>query len=200
MLLAAGAEQTSVSVLDMVNAKTGKKYLASVWYVPFIHKPVLVNGEVIGDYNAIVRKFNEDNYNTSGSGFSTDFDILQQKPDIDTAFIAHMIGRPDTVESDPDDSNGRIWVFRKKAFQLTFTDNKLSAYKAYDFRAARREGLGISDFGINLSESGDYVTGFRVNYFNFSAGRIKYIYTTITAINAVGDVVQTKIAKSIGPV
>ncbi len=200
MILSQGPDETGIKIVTLTNPKTKKSYLTSVWYVPFIHKPILIGGGIKGDYQSIIKKFNADNYNSRGFGFSTDFDLLKNRPEVDDKFIVNLIGKPDSIESNSEYHNGETYHYYKNAFELIFEDGKLAAYKAYDFKGARVAGFGVSDFKINLSESGDYVTGFSVNYSNFSRKRIKYIFTTINAINGVGDLVQSRISKSIGPI
>ena len=170
-----------------------------VLYIPLIHKPVLICTKDTLTLKNAIKSFKNERY-LSSSSFNADFDDLKDKIHANTKYITYLLGEPDTTKSNDKLVNGVTYYYNKYHFTLDFENDLLTGYKVFDLPTLKLRGFGISDFHINSSESGDYVTGFSIDYYNFSSKRIKYIYTTVSALNAVNDVVQTKTSKSIGPV
>lgn len=131
--------------------------------------------------------------------FEDDFAKLS-KDELSQPELIEIIGEPDEI-TDGDYDWIKTLHYNKRDFTIEVRSGKISSFKRYDYTGALANKLGIIDFGINLSDlDDDYVTGFRLTYFNGSTKRIKYISSTVTAYNEVDDVVGKKTAQGIGPI
>jgi hypothetical protein len=170
-----------------------------VLYIPLIHSPVLVCTKDTLTLKNALKSFKNEKY-LSSSSFNADFDDLKDKIHANTKYITYLLGKPDTIQNNDKLSNGVTYYYNKYHFNLDFENDILTSYKVFDLPSLKLKGFAISDFHIALDESSTYVTGFSIDYYNFFHKKIKYIYTTVSALNAVNDVIQTKTSKSNGPI
>lgn len=171
-----------------------------VYYIPLTHQPIAVLASSKSEYDQALSEFSKEKY-TYYFPFEYDFKNLQ-KLSYDKEKIVKLLGEP--ISTVDDEGVYERLYYNKFYIQFIKSglgNSYLDKFVRLKFDGARKNSLGITDFGINLSDlDDDYVTGFRATYWNFSKKKIKYIYTTITALNAVDDVIQRKTLTSIGPI
>ncbi|WP_462267951.1 hypothetical protein [Mucilaginibacter sp.] len=177
-----------------------KNNLHTVYYIPLKHQAVAVESNDSISALKDIYNFNHIKYYRTGT-FDYDFDHLKEMSNVDTLMIKSLLGTPDNEFDNESLYKGKTFFYAKGQFQLHFENGLLNDYTFLNFDGPRKLQLGISDFKINLSESSsDYVTGFKISFFNFSKKRIKYIYITVKALNAVNDLISTKTVRAIGPI
>lgn len=195
-----GEVKAAVSKFAAVSILGTKNDLHLAYYTPLVHQLLLVESQNKADLVRLKGLFSKEKYfNTSR--FETDFDGLKEMVKSKDSIIA-LLGEPLRIDTTANTAgNLTEQLSYLPSFILTFNNGELDSYKSYDFTGAHDAGIGISEFHLNLSElSSEYVTGCRMNYHNFGKKRIKYIFTTVAALNAVGDPVSVKTLKSIGPI
>lgn len=204
-------DTTKVRNLKQYSEATGNKYLGTddvpdkdktiFFYKPLSYEPVLVIAKDSVTVRNAMKLVNKAKYQKSYR-FRSDFERL-----VDSGFvrsdIIKLLGEPD----DEYDKEEVYTVLSYKGFSIQCIKSTYPEYTTidkltiYDIAGAKKSGIGIAEFGINLSEyDDDVVTGFRASFYNFSAKKIKYIYITVRADNAVGDIVSTRTVRAIGPI
>ena len=204
-------DTTKVKSIKDYYLSTGNKFLGvdilndkaktSVMYKPLVYEPVLLFADdSLSAVNAI--KFMNRNKYLNSWDFNSDFkrlvDLLYTKDE-----IIKLLGPPSS-ERDKDEV---YTILSYPGFSLQFIKSVypestfLDLFTKYRFTGAMASGLGISSFGINLSDlDNDYVTGFKGSFLNLSKKKIKYLYISLSAVNAVGDLVKKKTVTAIGPI
>lgn len=172
-----------------------------ILYVPLSYKPVVVFAKDSLDVLRALQSYSKTKY-VNGNNIEFDFDSL-----VDLKFtrtdVIELLGEP-TDESDSREVYTILTYpgFTIRCIKSIYPENcTIDKLIRYDFSGAKKSGIGIADFHINLSDlDEDYVTGFRGSFMNMSKKKIKYLYITVRAVNAVGDLVTSKTATAIGPI
>ena len=173
-----------------------------VLYKPLLNTPVAILAKNKAEAALCLSEFKKINYKSSNQ-FGSDFSSLLSKT-VDSSDISKFIGVPSSIS----DEDGDVYcTYHYPGFFLTFikgtamSKTYLDDYTKVDATKAKILGVGLSDVGINLSDTdNDYVTGIRFSVFNFSKKKVKYIYATVSAYNAVDDLVSKKVATGVGPI
>ncbi|WP_379090651.1 hypothetical protein [Pedobacter sp. UC225_65] len=205
------ADTGKVKTLAQYTEFTGEKHLCSdvladknrtlVLYRPLSYQPVLIFAKDSLAAVVALKSMNKTKYQNSYA-FQSDFEEISELGYTRSDIIA-LLGEPFSEIEDE-----QVYtILSYPGFSIQCIKSSRPEYCTvdklirYDFTGAKKSGIGIADFHINLSDGdGDYVTGFRGSFLNMSTKKIKYLYITVRAENAVDDPVATKTAKAIGPI
>ena len=204
-------DTTQVKTIKQYIKFSGQKYLGSdlltdqhqtlILYKPLSYQPLVVfakdSASVIGALKFLNKSKYQQSYNMS-SDFESMLELGYTKND-----ILELLGEPQN-EAKIDEV---YTILSYPGFSIQCINSSSPEYATidkltrYDFSGAKKSGLGIADFHINLAGSdNDYVTGFRGSFTNTSTKKIKYLYITVRAENAVDDLAGIKTTKAIGPI
>jgi len=205
------ADTSKVKSLQQYIDFSGYKFLESdilndknktvILYVPLSYKPIVVLAADSLNVLKALQSYSKAKY-ANGDNIQFDFDTL-----VDLKFtradIIGLLGEP-TNESESEEVYTILTYpgFSIRCIKSGSPENcTINKLIRYDFSGAKKSGIGVADFHINLSDlNEEYVTGFQGNFINMSKKKIKYLYITVRAVNAVGDLVTSKTAKAIGPI
>ncbi len=203
-------DTSRVKTLQQYKDATGYKFLGSdilndkdetiMLYQPLSYKPVIMLGKdslsVLNSLKYIDKKSYLYSYK-----ISSDFNDMVRL-NFTRSDIIQLLGEPKSESQ-------RLDVYTILAYPefsvqcATYGDDPsqitVDEIVRYKLFAAKKSGIGIWGFKINVNDK-DYVTGFRATFMNMSWKKIKYIYITISAVNAVKNPVATKTVKAIGPI
>jgi hypothetical protein len=204
-------DTSKVKTIKDYYESTGNRFLGSqelkdknktfIMYRPLVYEPALMFSKDSLSALKAVKFMSKAKYIDSWE-FESDFkrlvDLKYTKDE-----IIKLLGPP----SDERVKDDVYTILSYPGFSLQFIKSVypestfLDLFTKYKFSGARVSGLGISSFEINLSDlDNNYTTGFKGTFSNFSKKKIKYLYISITAVNAVGDLVKKKTVTAIGPI